>query len=133
MSGSRRAHVRYDLSLSHTLRVECVGYAQNLKLVTIGEGGCSFRSPSLLNDVFPPLGLNLIFEMQTESGQSTFEVSATVIYVSPFNRTQEFLYGLKFDSIQASTFEPIETELKALVEKGIVLKQMPEASPSRAG
>lgn len=117
----QRKYPRYEVSTSAALLGRIENQALPLRLFTFGQGGCSFlgRDPEV--SLVPPQKLRVSIECQTKPGSRISEiVEGTLIYVRPWNATQETMFGIQFESSQLPQMAPIAGELEGLCRRGLV-------------
>lgn len=125
MSGSKkRKYKRYDISHSQRFGGTLTQAGSELKLATIGLGGCGFYSDTLDPELAPPSEIICSIFATDETGlnQSEFVVG-NVIYTRPANSTTgqpAFHYGVCFHQEEQEKIGRMIGQLEDLAESGEV-------------
>lgn len=112
---------RYDVSLSGVVRGYILGCEDQLKLFTIGQGGCAFLGSSTSVQMVPPMKLHCTFDF-FEAGFRVMSKALVgeLIYVRPFNTTQQMMFGVSFERNLYIEMEPFANRLERLAAGGEV-------------
>ncbi|TVQ78111.1 MAG: hypothetical protein EA369_07600 [Bradymonadales bacterium] len=120
-SSSQREFQRYDVSHCFVLGGEISEYPQQLRMTTLGQGGCGFFSTEALPEIAPPREVACsIFSVNSEGYEESHILMGNVLYITPSNSTAgvSFYYGVKFFEEDRRKLKRLISKLERLAQKG---------------